>query len=154
MSKELSGGFAFLDTPFVGILYADSAAGVELWYPERDGGDERVLLPIPSSADPVELTADGKLITQGEDGLAIWSLETGARVTSLNQPSTSWLSKGQSGTDPVSLVGLTETGLLKLDMDPDRWFEHLCKLNDRPYTDEERELLPEGADPTPPCETG
>jgi hypothetical protein len=36
-------------------------------------------------------------------------------------------------------------------MTPQHWIEHLCDINSRDYTAEERELLPSGADPTPPC---
>jgi hypothetical protein len=153
-SRDLGGAFVYPDTPFIGIRYGDSGVAVELWYPERDGGDERTLLPIPSDADPLGMTADGKLITEVPDGLAIWNLQAGVSVTSLALPTAAWLGPRGSGTGVGGLVGLTEAGMLTLDMDPDRWFEHLCQLNDRPYTGEERGRLPEGADPTPPCETG
>lgn len=148
------GMFAFAGTAFVGIRYGESAVPMELWYPERDGDDERTPLPIPSSSTPLGMTPDRRLITQDLGSLTVWNLETGTSVTSLTLKDASWLGMGSRGTDAASLVGVTGTGVLKLDMDPDHWFKHLCKINNRGYTDEEREVLPEGADPTPPCETG
>jgi hypothetical protein len=36
-------------------------------------------------------------------------------------------------------------------LDPPAWFEHLCRLSDRDFTDRERTALPEGVDTRRPC---
>jgi hypothetical protein len=35
-----------------------------------------------------------------------------------------------------------------------QWVEHLCRFTDRPFTDEERRLMPEGVDVERPCPGG
>jgi hypothetical protein len=34
------------------------------------------------------------------------------------------------------------------------WFDHLCRLLDRPFTAAELAALPEGTDTAPPCRRG
>jgi WD40 repeat protein len=133
-------------------VYYESVGLLELWNPERDGAARA---PIPAALDnslrPLKgFTDDNKLITVGGLGggnLSVWDVDKGIRVGGF-RPS------GVTLTWEVHnniLLSPTQRGPVFIDMTPQHWIEHLCQINDRDYTTEERALLPPGADPTRPC---
>ncbi|MFI0479659.1 hypothetical protein [Actinomadura sp. 9N215] len=103
---------------------------------------------MPNDRKVIGFTQGGLvLIESGSSGLEFWDIDLGRTIAKLDAPGASvkWLTRGHT------LVGLSDGGLLSIDLDRDHWLPDLCAVNDRPYTDGERKLLPDGAETTPPC---
>ncbi|CAM4077937.1 AAA family ATPase [Kibdelosporangium persicum] len=120
---------------------------IELWTPE-DGDPRPLPRPMPGDLSLVAFSADGKLIADAGNGtVRIWDPETGIGVGSFRTPG---LPSSWSLRDNV-LVAATANRPVAIDMTPQHWLDQLCRINNRDYRPEERELLPAGADPTSPC---
>ncbi|GAA1243871.1 hypothetical protein GCM10009609_04020 [Pseudonocardia aurantiaca] len=116
-------------------------------------------IPVPGYQLPLGITTDGRVVTgtaQGEDQLqTFWDMATGAengtiRFSAAHDADTSmddgtWMS--------VSGVGGAAGGPLpyRMALTVQQWFDRLCAVSDRPFTDAERAMLPVGAGTDPPC---
>lgn len=132
-------------------VYFDSVGRLELWNPERDGAT-RPSIPagLDNFARPLKgFTEDNKLITNvGIEGdLLIWDLDKGVNVGGFKPSGFALMWEIHDNI----LLSPTQRGPVFIDMTPQHWTEHLCQINDRDYTTEERALLPPGADPIRPC---
>ncbi|WP_246076857.1 TIR domain-containing protein [Amycolatopsis cihanbeyliensis] len=132
--------------PRVAVHYRE-AGRLEIWNPDANGAAFQPL-PVPGDRTPVAFTHTDKLITaSGEGELRVWDLATGGQVASVHLPGepANWSRHGDT------LTAVTANGPLSVRLDPEHWMEHLCRINDRDYTAEERASLPAGADPGRPC---
>ncbi|WP_127354625.1 hypothetical protein [Actinacidiphila soli] len=110
--------------------------------------------PPVSAADAYNLvgfTPAGYLISTGSSGtssdlMQVWSTHESAEIAGLSMPDGAvWTVHGNV------VEGGTTDGSLSVTLDPDAWYAALCSAVDRPFTDAERRLLPEGADSHPAC---
>ncbi|OLF10369.1 nSTAND1 domain-containing NTPase [Actinophytocola xanthii] len=126
-------------------LHYQGEGELELW--DWDANRSTTLL-VPGDLSLVAFTPDGKLVTDSGTGtLRLWDAATGVPVASLRTPTatSSWWPRDGS------LVAVSTSRPLSIDLNPQAWFDHLCRLNHRDYTPEERELVPSGVDLPPPC---
>ncbi|WP_169317204.1 S1 family peptidase [Actinacidiphila oryziradicis] len=116
-------------------------------------GFDRVAPPV-SAADAYNLvgfTPAGDLISTGSSGtssdlMQVWSTHVSTEIAGLSMPDGAvWTVHGNV------VEGGTTDGSLSVTLDPDAWYAALCSAVDRPFTDAERRLLPEGADSHPAC---
>lgn len=118
----------------------------------------RIREPIvaPDVGALVAIGPDGYLVASGTDeyrhnALTFIDLERG-RAAGTFEPGTTVRSVAPRAVRPSLTTGFsrgqafTEVPLLAED-----WFRHLCGLMDRPYSDAELAVLPEGTDTAPPC---
>ncbi|MBP2327079.1 WD40 repeat protein/adenylylsulfate kinase-like enzyme [Kibdelosporangium banguiense] len=128
-------------------LHYKNDGQLELWTPEVDS-PRPPPRPMPGELSLVAFSADGKLIADAGSGtVQVWDPETGIAVASVRVPgpTSAWAIR-----DNV-LVAATANRPVAIDMTPQHWIDQLCRINNRDYTPEERELLPAGADPARPC---
>ncbi|MBL1082272.1 trypsin-like peptidase domain-containing protein [Streptomyces actinomycinicus] len=94
----------------------------------------------------------------GDRVFASLTLDEGIRLHDV--PTGDALGQGPATVGPYNFsavvsgnrLRLTARGQLQsLDVDPDIWWHHLCRVADRPYTAAERKLLPVGAPTGRPC---
>jgi WD40 repeat protein len=120
---------------------------VELWTPYAD--DPRPLpRPMPGELSLVAFSGDGKLIADARNGtVQVWDPGVGIGIGGFRTPGnpSSWSLRNNV------LVAATANRPVAIDMTPQHWIDQLCRISNRDYRPEERELLPAGADPTPPC---
>ncbi|ONI87873.1 hypothetical protein ALI144C_08015 [Actinosynnema sp. ALI-1.44] len=122
------------------------AGQLVLWSPDRSA--ESRTIPLPGDVSPVAFAPDGKLITGSGNGeLQVWGLDARGHMATVRSPGQPAGWSSYAGT----LVAVTEFGPQLIDMNFERWLGHLCRINNRDYTPEERALLPSGADSAPPC---
>ncbi|WP_439381909.1 nSTAND1 domain-containing NTPase [Amycolatopsis lexingtonensis] len=119
---------------------------LEFWNPER--ADIRYQpMPVPGEQSLVAFTREGKLLTTSSGGLHVWDDGVSNEIATLRAPG----APAEWSTHDNTLVAPSRQGLLTIDLDPRHWMEHLCRINNRGYTPQERELLPTEADPAAPC---
>lgn len=89
------------------------------------------------------MTGGGLLVTEtGGQALELWDVRVARSILTIDPPglvTTWWLRDDR-------LIGVSDDGLLRIDLDPGRVLGALCAAHDRPYTDAERALLPPGTD--------
>jgi WD40 repeat protein/Ni2+-binding GTPase involved in maturation of urease and hydrogenase len=120
---------------------------LELWSPDQDRRTSRPV-PMPGDLSLVGFSQDGKLVADaGNGGLQVWDPAVGISVADFHTPG----SPGGWSLRNNRLVAATANRPLSIDLTPQRWIDHLCRLSSRDYSQEERELLPPGVDPAPPC---
>ncbi|MCG3039933.1 trypsin-like peptidase domain-containing protein [Streptomyces sp. S1A] len=102
---------------------------------------------LQTSDHLVGMTDDGVVITaEGYGGYELWDPD-GVRIGAI--PHHSYSSSALRGTRLV----LESEGLRSVfDVRPKAWFDHLCANVGRAFTEEEREDLPPGTPPEPPCQ--
>ncbi|SDY98731.1 WD40 repeat [Amycolatopsis xylanica] len=128
-------------------IHYKAANQLTIWAPEQEDVRQRPV-PLPGDLSLVAFTADNKLISSSADGgVQVWDLGSGSGIANFRVPGASG---GWSLFGDV-LTTATRSGPLSIDMTPAKWIDHLCRVNDRDYTAEERALLPGGTDPGPPC---
>ncbi|MFD8500162.1 TIR domain-containing protein [Amycolatopsis sp. NPDC059657] len=133
-------------TPRVAIHYK-SDGQLELWVPDQETARGRPL-PLPGDLSLVAFAPDGKLISSSADGgVQLWDLASGSGVANFRVPG----GPGVWRLNGTSLVAATRNGPLSVTMNPAEWMDRLCRINNRAYTPEERDLLPAGTDPDAPC---
>ena len=91
---------------------------------------------------------DDLLVLKASSGhIEFWDMRSGRTIATVDTPGVtgSWHIVGHT------LLGLSGDGLLSLNLDRKTALSRLCAFNDRPYTPEESNLLPDGAARTPPC---
>jgi hypothetical protein len=119
---------------------------------------ERPPFPIPASASAVGFNAEGHLVLHMGSGgenvfrLSFWDLATGSESASL-VISTAHATAGVVADDGLTLLidGVDGAIPFPLPLTAQQWFDRLCQLSDRPFTDAERAQLPAGASADPPC---
>ncbi|WP_232376866.1 nSTAND1 domain-containing NTPase [Amycolatopsis aidingensis] len=132
--------------PRVAVHYRE-AGRLEIWNPDTEGA---AFQPVPVAGDrtPVAFTHADKLVTaSGAGELRVWDLATAGQVAGVRIPGepAGWAER--DGT----LTAMAAGGPVSVRLDPEHWFAHLCRINDRDYTPEEHAALPAGADPGRPC---
>jgi WD40 repeat protein len=78
----------------------------------------------------------------------VWDRRRARRIAALDPAGFAFDRPDMIGT---RLVGLSSHKLVNIELDRERWRAHLCSLQDRDYTDAERQVLPPGTEPGPPC---
>ncbi|MBF6137639.1 trypsin-like peptidase domain-containing protein [Nocardia otitidiscaviarum] len=97
----------------------------------------------------VELTPDDLIVTGWVSAkFHVLDAERGTLVNTQLPATALRLWMARTGTD---IHFITDHGLLSLNLDRENILDRLCAVNDRAFTEAERELLPPGADATPPC---
>ncbi|GGM40217.1 hypothetical protein GCM10012275_09010 [Longimycelium tulufanense] len=131
------------------VAVHDKVAGkLDLWRLEHEDGRPRPI-PVPSGLSPVAFVPDNKLVAgSGTASLRIWDLDTGGEITSLRVSG----APGSWSVHDERLLAPSRNGLLSIDMVPEHWIEHLCRINDRDHAPHERAALPTGADTSAPCQ--
>lgn len=137
-------------TPGIPIAYVwTELRRVERWDTETG---RTVAAPIPIPWAPiVEPTVNELVFIGWENGkFEIIDAERGALVDSMvpGNGLRPWVTR--NGT---TLLMITGSGLLTMNLDRADMHRRLCAVSDRAFTAAERELLPPGADATPPCRT-
>ncbi|MBY8856190.1 trypsin-like peptidase domain-containing protein [Nocardia sp. CA2R105] len=106
--------------------------------------------PIPSG-DPIGMTPDGLLVVNKLlDGVEVWDFERGTKLFEIK-------TARNLVVDGATLLGHTlhllsyDGEVYTINLDRNDIMGRLCPINDRAFTDAERNALPLGADATPPC---
>ncbi|MFC3897210.1 trypsin-like peptidase domain-containing protein [Lentzea rhizosphaerae] len=122
-----------------------------LWNPD-DGSLQSSPEPLTAEMDLIGWTDDGLIIATPTTGseLTFWDRATGRDVLRVDPPgyTAQWLLDGSV------LRGVSNDGLIEVDLARDRWMSTLCAINDRDYTAIERKVLERtaGAETDgPPC---
>ncbi|MBC2904719.1 trypsin-like peptidase domain-containing protein [Streptomyces cupreus] len=128
--------------------------GVKIWKVDRPrAGDVRIRSTFDEEIigfgpdDTLLFSAAGNGPEESAD-LDIFSIKTGHLLASVSVPEkvgTAWQQPGKE------LAWLTATGRLSISLNPDTWFRTLCTAAGRDFTKAEKQLLPAGADASPPC---
>jgi Trypsin-like peptidase domain len=116
-------------------------------------------IPVPGYQLPLGITTDGRVVTgrrQGEEQLqTFWDIATGAEngTIRLSAAQDHGLSVDDGMWMDVSSAGGAAGGSLphRMALTAQQWFDQLCTFSHRPFSDEERALLPAGASTDPPC---
>jgi hypothetical protein len=142
---QASGVVSEFGPPLIALHYRGDGQLV-LWRPHDDSHSGPV--PMPGDLSLVGFTRDGKLVADAGNGaLQVWDPRTGVGIAGFHTPG----SPGGWSLRNNVVAGATANGPLSIDMTPQHWIDHLCDLNSRDYTPEERALLPSGVNPVPPC---
>jgi hypothetical protein len=142
------------NTKMAGALNSSSLVAVHtgsarlyLWDPDR-GGPVHDPGPLPADRNMIGIGPDDLLVLKASSGhIEFWDMRSGRTIATVDTPGVtgSWHIVGHT------LLGLSGDGLLSLNLDRKTALSRLCAFNDRPYTPEESNLLPDGAARTPPC---
>ncbi|MFD5446822.1 hypothetical protein [Streptomyces sp. NPDC127100] len=104
-------------------------------------------VPVSVAVEVLAVTDGGMLITsQAGVGYGLWDL-AGVRIGTI--PSGPYSTAVLRGTELVVEDAGRRTAYA---LDPGTWFHDLCARADRAFTAEEREHLPPGTPPEPPCD--
>ncbi|MFE0023246.1 AAA family ATPase [Amycolatopsis sp. NPDC059021] len=129
----------------VAVHYADIGR-LHVWNPEQNTVSKAV--PTPGDLSLVGFAQEDKVIFgTGNGAIEIRNVDNGDRVAVPRFPG----SPGKWMVHENRLVAVAADGFFSVDMSPRRWADQLCRLNDRPYSAAERELLPAGTDLAAPC---
>ncbi|MFD9891352.1 AAA family ATPase [Amycolatopsis sp. NPDC059027] len=129
----------------VAVHYADIGR-LNVWNPEQNTASKTI--PIPGDLSPVGFVQEEKMIFgTGAGAIEVRNIDNGDRLAAPRFPG----SAGRWMLHENRLVAVSVDGFFSVDMSPRQWAEQLCRLNDRPYSPAERELLPAGLDLTSPC---
>lgn len=116
----------------------DPGGNIQIW---RVDPAQKQGRPIPAGGHLLGPTPDGQLIVIKDDALAalaqIWSQHSGKLLATLTWPSIdpNWSLENYR----LRLSG--EPEIHSIDLDPRHWFETLCQLSNREFTDDEHTVL-------------
>jgi hypothetical protein len=101
------------------------------------------------------VTPDGVLLTHSDDGsgsqlVSFWDIASGREFAS--RPITAdWTVLRVQTVSDKGITLSTDFGYLTIPFPAQVWFTRLCTVQNRPFTAEEKGLLPAGADHGRPC---
>ncbi|MDR7276617.1 nSTAND1 domain-containing NTPase [Catenuloplanes atrovinosus] len=132
------------------VAVATSSGLLEVW----DVDDESLLRPVPAPthSEPLGFTPEGYLIveesTGSDNSTQVWDVDAGVTLAEIpvGGPYGSWR------LDGAVLIRRVYEVDQAIPLDPGRWAQRLCELNDRPFTEGEREILRrDGLSTDAPC---
>lgn len=140
------------------LVHIRFGSTIEVWEVET-ARPARVPIAAPDVGLLLGFDSANRLVARGHgslsDNISFWDLGTGRRSGPLRLATTlSYLGTVATGEDGQRIeVGGFFDLPYKLPITAEQWFDHLCSTLDRGFTEPERELLPPGTDPNPPCST-
>jgi WD40 repeat protein len=134
-------------------LTAVTADGLAHVWDLEDSAQQTVRLKSLSSV--MTVTPDGILLTHSDDGsgpesVSFWDIASGREFASMPITADGTVLRVQSVSDKGITLS-TDLGYLTIPFPAQVWFTRLCALQNRPFTAEEKSLLPDGADRSMPC---
>lgn len=124
----------------------DKDATIEVWN-VAEVRQERAIV-APKATDVAGFTPEGYLVVRTGDGLQVWDQTRSRPIAELlsTEPGMSWSLRDNT------LVAGSDSDSFSLPLDVNQWIDHLCRAVGRSLTENERELLPPGAENmTAPC---
>ena len=114
--------------------------------------------PVPGFQMPIGFTADGRVVTgsgqPGETAQTFWDAATGANNGTIHftRAHDGGLAIEDGRWMNVAGIGMYGGPLpFRMAATAQQWVDHLCAFSRRPFTDEERAVLPGGSGIDPPC---
>lgn len=139
--------FAQPDAPIVYIR--DDESGTSTMQNLDTGTISESPQQIPPG-EPIGMTSDGLLVVDVIGRFEVWDFERGAKLFDITVPgSPVW--QGAKLTENTLHLLSVEGDVYTLNLDRSDVLRRLCAINDRDFTNSERDTLPVGADTTPPC---
>jgi hypothetical protein len=130
---------------------------LQIWDVDRREPVSRPIA-VTSLGIPQGLDADGHIVfveptaVPDVNQLTFWDVSTGRQSGSVR------ISTAYPGNEPLTGDGTRlrlngKDGVLPVafPLTAGQWVEHLCRFTDRPFTDQERNLMPAGVDVERPC---
>ncbi|MEJ2858929.1 MULTISPECIES: nSTAND1 domain-containing NTPase [unclassified Saccharothrix] len=101
-----------------------------------------------TNQEPVGITGDHLFTKENPGDSQVWNWKQRKQVAALDLRTNTEIQEVEGDVYyPDTRPGHRDP----ITLDPTAWFDHLCQLSDRDFTDDERAALPEGVDPRRPC---
>lgn len=136
------------------LVTADENHVGHVW--DVDGARERGAgITLPESTNSIlGFTDEGYFVTDDLHTLTFWNIH-GKQMNTVELREPSLVGDGLSLRDLPDgdhlVQQMDKTAPIVLKATAKDWFEHLCRIQNRPFTSSEARALPAGADTEPPC---
>ncbi|WP_433526724.1 trypsin-like peptidase domain-containing protein [Nocardia pseudovaccinii] len=128
------------------VLVQDDSGSLFRWNTATGEAAKLDIPPVPPDSVVAGWSPDGLVVLGKKSEVEAWDTRTGTS-TKFTVPGSTMVWK-LIGT---TLIGLSDQGPIRINLDRNNIQERLCAISNRDYTDAERDKLPRGVDSKPPC---
>ncbi|MEV5839439.1 trypsin-like peptidase domain-containing protein [Nocardia sp. NPDC052112] len=131
------------------VLVQDDSGALFRWN-TATGESAKLDIPlVPHDSVVAGWSPDGLVVFGNKSEVEVWDTRTGTS-TKFSVPGSTMVWK-LIGT---MLIGLSDLGPIRINLDRNNIQQRLCAISSRDYTDAERDKVPRGVDTEPPCASG
>lgn len=128
------------------VLVQDDTGSLFQWNTATGETTKVDMPPVPRDSVVAGWSPDGLVVLANTSEVEVWDPRTGTS-TKFGVPGSTkvWRLVG------TTLIGLSDLGPLRINLDRNNIQQRLCAISHRDYTDAERDKLPRGVESKPPC---
>lgn len=131
------------------VLVRDDQGALFRWNTTTGESAKLDIPPVPHDSVVAGWSPDGLVVLGNKSEVEVWDTRTGTNTKFTVPGSTTvWKLIG------TTLIGLSDLGPIRINLDRNNIQQRLCVISNRDYTDAERDKLPRGVDRKPPCASG
>ncbi|MFI7664890.1 trypsin-like peptidase domain-containing protein [Nocardia sp. NPDC049526] len=130
------------------VLVRDDSGALFRWNTATGESAKLDIPPVPHDSVVAGWSPDGLVVLGNKSEVEVWDTRTGTS-TKFTVPGSTMVWK-LIGT---TLIGLSDQGPIRINLDRNNIQQRLCAISDRDYTEAERDKIPRGVDSKRPCES-